>query len=240
MNRWQMLPPKGVIVSQYILYFGVLGMFLPYFNLYCFHLGFSGFEIGAVSAVRTVTTAFFPLVWGALADRYQIRKPIFVACSVISTGIWAFYLLTTDFLPMLAITFFYGIFYAPIIAFLEAFTMDHLGAEKKRYGAIRVWGSVSFILVVIVVGRVIDMAPIRIILVLILSGSMLQSVLSTQVPGTSRFRIREMSSGFSLLTRRPVLMFLGSAFLMLVSHGTYYGFFSIHLEALGYGGTFID
>lgn len=224
---------------QYILYFGVLGMFLPYFNLYCFHLGFSGFEIGVVSAVRTVTTAFFPLVWGALADRYQIRKPIFVACSFISTGIWALFLLTTDFLPMLAITLFYGIFYAPIIAFLEAFTMDHLGAEKKRYGAIRAWGSISFILVVIAVGRLIDVAPIRIILVLILSGSFLQSMLATQVPGSSGFQIRATSSGLSLLMRRSVLLFLGSAFLMLVSHGTYYGFFSIHLEALGYGGTFI-
>jgi len=234
-----LLPAKGVIASQYVLYFGVLGVFLPFFNLYCFHLGLSGFEIGVLSAVRTVTTAFFPLLWGALADRYQVRKPIYVACSIISTGIWALFLLTTDFLPMLAIMLFYGIFYAPIIAFLEAFTMDHLGKEKKRYGAIRVWGSISFILVVLVVGRVIDVAPIRIILVLILAGSILQSFLSTQVPGPAGLQNLATRSGFSLLTRRPVLMFLCSAFLMLVSHGTYYGFFSIHLESLGYGGAFI-
>jgi PPP family 3-phenylpropionic acid transporter len=36
-----------------------------------------------------------------------------------------------------------------------------------------------------------------------------------------------------------VIVFLLCAFLMLVSHGAYYGFFSIHLEALGYGSTFI-
>ncbi|CAB5154658.1 Probable 3-phenylpropionic acid transporter [Olavius algarvensis associated proteobacterium Delta 3] len=234
-----LLPTKGVIASQYVLYFGILGIFLPYFNLYCFHLGFSGFEIGVISAVRTVTTAFFPLVWGALADRYQIRKPLYVACSIASTGIWALFLLTTDFLPMLAITLCYGTFYAPIIAFLEAFTMDHLGTKKKRYGAIRAWGSISFILTVILVGRVIDAAPIRIILVLILAGSILQSFLSTQVPGPTGLRTKTAASGFSLLTRRPVLLFLCSAFLMLVSHGTYYGFFSIHLAGLGYGGTFI-
>jgi len=113
-----LLPPRGVIASQYILYFGVLGIFLPFFNLYCFHLGFSGFEIGVISAVRTVTTAFFPLLWGALADRYQIRKPIYVVCSIVSTAIWSMFLITTDFLPMLIITVFYGTFYAPIIAFL--------------------------------------------------------------------------------------------------------------------------
>jgi len=117
--------------------------------------------------------------------------------------------------------------------------MDHLGNEKKRYGAIRAWESISFILTVMVVGRLIDVAPIRIILVLILAGSMLQSFLSTQVPDPTEIRSRRALSGFSLLTRRPVLLFLLSAFLMLVSHGTYYSFFSIHLESLGYGGTFI-
>jgi PPP family 3-phenylpropionic acid transporter len=36
-----------------------------------------------------------------------------------------------------------------------------------------------------------------------------------------------------------VILFLSSGFLMLVSHGAYYGFFSIHLENLGYSRTFI-
>jgi PPP family 3-phenylpropionic acid transporter len=36
-----------------------------------------------------------------------------------------------------------------------------------------------------------------------------------------------------------VLIFLTCAFLMLVSHGTYYGFYSIHLENLGMDRTFI-
>jgi PPP family 3-phenylpropionic acid transporter len=41
-----------------------------------------------------------------------------------------------------------------------------------------------------------------------------------------------------LLQRQP-LMFILCAFLMLVSHGAYYGFFSIHMEQLGYSKTFI-
>jgi PPP family 3-phenylpropionic acid transporter len=42
-----------------------------------------------------------------------------------------------------------------------------------------------------------------------------------------------------VVARKEVLVFLASAFLMLVSHGTYYGFFSIHLADLGFGGAFI-
>ena len=45
---------KFIISSQYFIYFGVLGIFLPYFNLYCYHLGFTGLQIGIVSALRSL------------------------------------------------------------------------------------------------------------------------------------------------------------------------------------------
>ena len=236
-------PPNStfrfMIGSQYFLYFGVLGIFLPYFNLYCYHLGFSGFQIGALSALRTAATVLFPLIWGALADRFQIRRPIYILCSFVSTGIWVFYLYTADFWVMLAITLFYGIFYAPIISFLEAFTMDVLDSEKKSYGRIRVWGSLSFITIVMVVGKIIDLYSIKIILSLILLGSILQAGISIGIPKLTIDKMKSFKTGVRDLLRTRVIIFLFSAFLMLVSHGTYYGFFSIHLENLGYRNTFI-
>ena len=78
-----------------------------------------------------MTLVLFPLIWGALADHFHIRKPIYILCNFVSTSIWVFFLFTVDFWPMLLITAFYGMFYAPIISFLEAVTMDVLGAEKK-------------------------------------------------------------------------------------------------------------
>jgi len=231
--------PKIAIGSQYFLIFGVLGIFLPYFNLYCYHIGFSGFQIGTLSAVRSVAMVLFPLIWASLADRFRIRRLIYIACSIMSTAIWLFYLLTTDFSGMLIITVFYGIFRAPIISFLEAFTMDVLGDEKKSYGRIRVWGSISFILAVLVLGRIIDLYSIKIILVLIFVGSLLQSVISTKIPSVTIAKEDSFLLKTKLFLKKRVIIFLFSAFLMLVSHGAYYGFFSIHLENLGYGKTFI-
>jgi PPP family 3-phenylpropionic acid transporter len=147
---------RYIIGAQYFLYFGVLGVFLPYFNLYCYDLGFSGFQIGALSAIRSISLVLFPLLWGGLADRLNKRKPIYILCIAVSTSIWSLFLFTVEFWPMLFISIFYGMFYAPIISFLEAFTMDVLGAEKKSYGRIRLWGSVSFIAMVLVLGKVID------------------------------------------------------------------------------------
>ena len=230
---------KFIISSQYFIYFGVLGIFLPYFNLYCYHLGFNGLQIGVLSALRSVAMVLFPLVWGSLADRFNIRKPIYILCTFFSTSIWFLYLLFVDFWPMLIITAIYGIFYAPIISFLEAVTMDALGPEKKSYGRIRAWGSISFILMVLVLGNMIDLYSLDIILILILAGSFMLAAISISIPAIeTRKKDLLAQDAKSLLTKRAVV-FLFCAFLMLASHGAYYGFFSIHLENLGYDSTFI-
>ena len=230
---------KFVIGSQYFLYFGVMGIFLPYFNLYCYHLNFSGFQIGTLSAVRSAALVLCPPIWGALADRFQNRRPIYILCNFISTAIWVFYFFTTDFWAMLVITVFYGIFYTPIISFLEAFTMDVLGQKKKSYGRIRAWGSIAFIVIVIIMGKMIDLYSVEIILILILAGSLMLALISVKIPDIQIKKQASFSLKAKVLLKRRVIVFLFCAFLMLVSHGTYYGFFSIHLENLGYGNTYI-
>jgi len=227
------------VSAQYFLYFGVMGIYLPYFNLYCYHLGFNGFQIGILSALRSVTLVVFPLIWGHLADRWRKRRKIYILCNIISAAVWSLYLLTADFWLMLAIAACYGIFFAPIISFLEAFTMDVLGPEKRSYGSIRAWGSISFIVTVTVLGKVIDMFSVDIIVRFILIGSMLLAALSCCIPDTVTWSKSARKEDAGCLLKKRLVVFLLSAFLMLVSHGAYYGFFSIHLENLGVRSTYI-
>jgi MFS transporter, PPP family, 3-phenylpropionic acid transporter len=235
-KRWS---PKAVIRTQYFLYFGVLGIFLPYFNLYCYHLGFSGVQIGVLAALRSIALVLFPLIWGVLADRFNQRRPIYILCNFASTVIWGAYLFTVDFWPMLIITACYGMFYAPIIALLEATTMDVLAKEKKSYGRIRAWGSISFIGMVLILGKVIDLFAVDIILILIFAGSLILAFVSLKIPPTKTRKEALLTRDARSLFDRRVIVFLFCGFLMLASHGAYYGFFSIHLENLGYGSTFI-
>ena len=233
-----MISDKNAIRIQYFLYFGAMGVFLPYFNLYCLDIGFTGFQIGSLSAVRAVVLILFSIFWGLLADRRGLRRPIFILCSVVSTALWALFLFTTDFRFMLVITIVYGAFYAPIISFLEAFAMDVLGKTKRRYGRTRAWGSVAFIAVVIVVGKMIDRYDVGIVIALVLAISTLQAMASATIPRIGSRRPDQPHDAVRLFSGNTVV-FLLCAFLMLVSHGAYYGFFSIHLAQLGHGGSFI-
>ena len=228
-----------VIGPQYFLYFGVMGVFLPFFNLYCYHLNFSGFQIGVLSGMRSVALVLCPLFWGLMADRFHARRVIYIGCNLASCLIWALLLFTSQFGAMVVIMTLYGIFYAPIISFLEAFTMDALEDDKQRYGRLRAYGSISFILTVLILGKVLDLTGVGIIIVLILAGSLVQAAAAFKIPDVQAKAQRTDWSAFKIFFQPRVFIFLTCAFLMLVSHGTYYGFYSIHLEALGLDKTFI-
>ena len=230
---------RGIISLQYFIYFAVLGVFLPYFNLYCHHLGFSGIQIGALSSMRSILLVIFTILWSGIADRYQIRKSIFVGCSCVGTIVWVLYFFHDKFLMVLIITGVYSIFNAPIISFLEAMTIEALGKEKSSYGNIRAWGSIAFIAMVLFMGYLIDALSIRIILMAVFIGSILQAGFSLRLPHTRKARTDNFRLNAGLFFRKRVVVFLLCAFLMLMSHGSYYGFFSIHLEKLGYDSTFI-
>jgi len=216
-----------------------MGIFLPYFNLYCYNIGFSGFQIGVLSALRSASMVVFPVLWSILADRFQTRKSIYILCNCMSAAIWFFFLHTVDFWQILFISIGYGIFYSPIISFLEAFTMDVLGREKKSYGSIRAWGSISFILMVMLFGKLIDMYSINIIIGYILAGSIIQALIATNIPQIKTKNNKNRSPNKTVFMTQRMVFFLFCAFLMLVSHGTYYGFFSIHLSNAGYGNVLI-
>lgn len=238
------LPPSPPLsrranAGHYILYFAAMGIYLPYFNLYCYHLGFSGFEIGVLSALRALAMVVFPAAWGALADRLDGRRPIYIGCTAMSAGIWSGFLFTEDFRVMAVLTGLYGMFYAPIIAFLEALTLESLGGRRQRYGSVRAWGSASFIGVVLLYGRLVEIFPLRLIVASILALSIALAALALRLPAPAAApRGPATARTFAWLTG-PALAFFACGFLMLASHGAYYGFFSIHLERLGHSRTFI-
>ncbi|VFQ43640.1 MFS transporter [Desulfoluna butyratoxydans] len=235
-------PPSVILSAHYFLYFGMMGIFLPFFNLFCHNIGLSGFEIGAINSTRTVVMVLFSILWGALADRLALRRPVFILTSFLSALAFGGYLFTDTFLPMLGVTVVYALFFGPVIPFLEAFTMEALnrpGADPNAYGRIRAWGSLSFIGVVMVMGRVMEISSTRLVPPLILLASLMLALCTPAMPrDLSPLKPAGTSEIKSLFNRRT-LGFLLANFLMLAGHGTYYGFFSIHLEQTGYGPGFI-
>lgn len=227
------------ISLQYFIYFSILGVFLPYFNLYCHKIGFSSFQIGAVSSVKTFSTIIFPLFWGYFADKFSIRKKIFISVNFFSSLLWGLFFFSDDFWFMMFVMFFYSLFHAPIVSFLEAFTVDILGKDKKNYGKIRLWGSVGFIISVFTAGYLSDKTGIFVIVYMIFAGSVLHFLLSLKIPDKSAKEDKNKGFEISFLKKPETFLFLFASVLMLGSHSPYYAFFSIYLSDSGIDNTFI-
>jgi len=227
------------ISAQYFIYFSILGVFLPYFNLYCHRIGFSSFEVGAIASLKTFSIIVFPLFWGFLADRFSIRKQIFIIVNIFSSLIWGLFFFTSDFYPMMIIMFFYSLFHSPIVSFLEAFTVDVLGKDKNNYGKIRLWGSIGFVISVFASGYLSDKLGIFSIVVMIFAGSLIHSFLSLKIPEIAKEKTSRKNFDLSFIFNPRAALFLFAAVLMLGSHSPYYTFFSIYLSDLGYADIFI-
>jgi len=92
---------------------------------------------------------------------------------------------------------------------------------------------------VTLIGKLIDLRGVAVIVPLILAGTLLQSWGAWGLPAAPAVRRPAAGGGGGGIGRRRAAVFLFCGFLMLVSHGAYYAFFSIHLENLGLPSTFI-
>lgn len=229
--------PLGTLAGWYFFYFAFVGAFAPYFTLYLQDVGQSAWEIGVMMSVPQVMRLLAPNLWGWLADRLGRRALIVklaAFCSVIGFSVFFF---TRDYLPMLAAMALVWFFWSAALPLVEAMTLDRLSGRTERYGRIRLWGSVGFIVSVLVIGALLDRLPIAtvlwsclFILLCVLASALALEEMKVGADGTAQ--------PLGDLLRRPeVLALLAACFFMSVAHGPLYVFYSIHLVDHGYGKT---
>ncbi|GGC72305.1 MFS metabolite transporter [Marinobacter halophilus] len=210
---------------------------MPYWSLYLEGQGFSYLQIATLMATIQLTKVVAPSVWGWLGDRSgqrvrlvrfgAITGSLFFAGVFVEPGFWGLLLV------MLAFTFFWN----AILPLYEVITLRALGAKKEHYGKIRLWGSVGFIGAVAAVGGILEWVPVDRLPWLLLPVFVGIVVSAFLVPAERGERKPSAPKGSlkAIMTHPAVITFFLMNFLLQVSHGAYYTFFSIHLAQHGYG-----
>jgi PPP family 3-phenylpropionic acid transporter len=220
----------------YFSYFAILGLLLPYFNLYLAHLGLSGRQIGLLLALLPGMRLLAPVLWGVASDRFGIRRGMTLWSSGLGLLAFAGFLWVEEYGWMLVVMALFSSFWGGALPLVEATTLERADREGGHYGRIRLWGSIGFIVFAVLFGYLLDVAPIRLVLygILALLFLNLASTWGINHPQPAPHSDHTLRT---LFMRREVFLFLLCGFLMQLSHGTYYGFFSLYLEGLGYSHT---
>jgi len=229
--------PYWRLSGFYFFYFALLGATAPFLGLYFEHLGFSPARIGELIAIPMLMRCLAPNLWGWLGDvtgrRLQIVR-LGALCTLLSFALIFF---DKSFAWLALVMALHAFFWHAVLPQFEVIALAHLHEQAARYSRIRLWGSIGFIGTVVGLGQSfqylsLDLYPLAVVAVMvgIVAGSL-------WVPNAQPRQRPEAQGqgGFLAQLRRPgVLAFYGCVALMQLSHGPYYTFLSIHLEALGY------
>ncbi|MBK1631799.1 MFS transporter [Thiohalocapsa halophila] len=230
--------PYARLSSYYFFHFGALGALVPYWGPYLLERGFEPTAIGALMAILMGTKILAPNVWGWLADRAGARMPsvrlgALLAVLGLLPVFWA-----GGFWAMAAVMAVFSFFWNAPLPLMEAVTFNHLGTRASRYASVRVWGSIGFIVTVLLLGWWQERAGSGVVPLAVLALFIGVWASCLVIPDRGQAQAEQAHLSLRTLLARPeILAFLAACLLMQASHGAYYAFYSIHLQAHGYSDT---
>ncbi len=232
--------PYWRLSSFYFFYFALVGAWLPFWPLYLQENGFNATDIGYLAGILMATKIVAPNIWGWLADKTGRRMAVIRGGSLIALVIFLGLFFRLDsFWWMAIIIAGYSFFWNAVLAQFEVVTLSHLGTRYQRYSQIRLWGSIGFIVAVTLLGYSFDYVSISWlpwVIVFLLLGIWLSS-LTVDEKNEIHPNQLERRSLRKVIKQPAIIAFFVACFLLQVSHGPYYTFFSVYLEDHGYSRT---
>lgn len=222
------------ISGFYFLFFGAVGCFFPYLNLYYQRAGLTGWQIGLVVALASLTSQLAAPLWGLISDSRALGRRLLsvavggciVAALLISAGS------TLGWFAVLAVGF--SFFMAPAQPLVDSTALEVGSASNRSYGSLRAWGTVGFIIATLVIGRWMETAGLRVMFAgygLLMLGCLL---LSLRFPTSSESWTGPVSRGLRvLLADRVFVLVLISVLVLSAAIRAADSFFTLYLDGIG-------
>lgn len=230
---------RPALVLAYFTYFGVLGIFVPYFGLFLDGRGLSSADIGMLLAIVTASRIVGPTVWALIAERSGKPLTVMRLGALLAAIGWLSSFADYGFWPLLLGFALFSFFWTAILPQLEVATFAFVNDDTRAYSRIRTAGSVGYIVLVMLGGWLFErygseFLPLSALLFLVL----LLTSLFLLPKVTVNAELSSEPVRFSKLIKNSVLLrFMLAALLLQMSFAPFYGFFTLYSRDLGYSGT---
>ncbi|MBK8974867.1 MAG: 3-phenylpropionate MFS transporter [Planctomycetes bacterium] len=220
--------------------FAVLGAWLPYWPKWLEARGCDDRQIGWLLAVaicvRTVATPWI----AARADRSGRRRRALALLSALAAASFLPFGAMHGFAALLVPSFLFGLFYPTLIPLCDNLTVLAAREHGLRYGRMRLWGSLAFLVAVVAVGRLVDVRGPEIVYGVVLGALCFAALAAPLVPecgGRGHVPAPGERPIRTLLRDPALLRVLAVAGVVQASHGAYYSFSTLHWTAHGISET---
>jgi PPP family 3-phenylpropionic acid transporter len=226
--------PYWRLAALYFGYFVYVGAFAPYFSLYLQSLGQTAIQIGLLLSLMQLMRIGAPHLWATLADRHGWRVRLLQVTCAGSLAAFSGAFATTSFAGLFMVLAAFAFFSSAAMPLLDSITLAGLRDHVERYGGIRLWGSIGFIVSVLGAGWMLDHVAVANLLWLLTAALGATFALTLTLRDTPAPGARVHEPVLPMLVRRDVLVLLAANVLMNAAHGPLYAFFSIYLADAGY------
>ncbi len=236
---WSLRNSQYVFAIFLFFYYGYIGLVSPFFSLYADSLGFTAIQISLIMSTPQITRILGPMFWGWLSDVQQNRIGIMRMTSLVSLVIFLSIFYLQSFIGILLWMFLINIFSSSLTPLGEAATVHSLlktNRFESHYGKIRLWGSIGFMIAVLLGGFWFESQGIQTLpwMCFIILAFVTIAVWRLWEPPIEKIKLTKGELR-SILKKPEVLWFFSSTFWMVFAHSTLYVFYSLYLQNLGYG-----
>jgi PPP family 3-phenylpropionic acid transporter len=224
------------ILLAYLVYYAAIGAAFPYLPVFYRDIGLDLAEIGALTAVQAAVQLLLAPVWGGLADRFpRTRVTLPLAAVVATVGATILFLAVGFGAVVVGSLILYGGL-SGIGPTLDARTLETLGpAKRSRFGEVRAFGSLAFVLSTVAVGFLLDAEGARSLFWAYLPFLVVTAVVTATIPrrgGTTR-SVSLLRGAGEFLSAKGVALFLAGFTVVWASLAAVTAFYSIQIVALG-------
>ncbi|WP_373001254.1 MFS transporter [Sulfurimonas sp.] len=211
-----------LLASFYFFYFAIVGVYIIFMPKVLSMVGYSASDIGMIFAAGPLVRFILPFAF-TRGMKLNI-KSFNIAIVIMFFSSVSFYFSIDNFYKLLFSNIGLGIGLSLILPYIEVISLKTIGKEK--YGKIRLFGSVGFVLVALVLVKFLSSADIALnyLLVLTFLTAMVAFVIAKNADASSE-KAEEIDNDISLLSDWKLWAGLT---LMQVSFGAFYNFFTIY------------
>ena len=235
-KAWRLSP-------MYACYFTLFGVVIPYMARFLDAQGLSAPQIGVISALMFGVNVFAPFLFSLISDRTGRRLPM-IRLGFSLMGV--FYLLTlfgTGFYWFLGVFGLFGVFLSAVLPQMEGLAMTVLGPDKARYGQVRLWGSVGYVIVVWMLGIALDYLPVTILPIIGVSLCVVMWLTTWLIPRETRLdrsqRQAIRAGETAPINWQQVAVLLAVVFFWQIGIAPYNIFFDLFLKARDFSASSI-
>lgn len=222
------------VSGGYFWYYGAIGIFVPFFALYLRGLDFSGLQIGLLTALPSVGAALAGPVIGAMSDVRGVHRWVLrigLAAGSILAAIGA---LLDGFLAIFLVMTGLALALAAIPSMLDSYAVVASDHVERSYGAMRVWGSLGYMLAVLVAGRLMGDDVTSLVFAGYAACLGVSLLVVASLPRLGERRAQPLLSGIAdVVASRSLSVLLLVAFLLSTGAAVMNIYLGVHIEGIG-------